>query len=79
MEDGNVLVAWIIANGTDEFSERYTYKSDFSGGAKVTTNQNWKLLYAAQKNGYLIVKFQRPIVLCGEKEQTTDVKKSLLF
>jgi hypothetical protein len=73
MIGANVMIFWVVNdNVTANFSERYTYgdANDMSvpRGARVTEAQNWQLLRWKKENGYTIVQFKRPIVLCGRNE-----------
>lgn len=35
-------------------------------------SQDWKLLYASEKNGYTILKFTRPIILCDSEDRKIE-------
>ena len=37
-----------------------------------TISQDWKLLYSAEKNGYTIFKFTRPIKLCSTEDRIVE-------
>ena len=36
------------------------------------TSQDWKLLYSAERNGYTIFKFSRPIKLCNTQDKIIE-------
>jgi hypothetical protein len=78
MTGANVMIFWVANdNVTANFSERYTYgeENNFSvaRGTRLTQVQNWKLLRWKKENGYTIVQFSRPIVLCGINKLTIQV------
>jgi hypothetical protein len=74
MVPANVFVAWQNADGSGNFTERYNSYSS-SGLPKVlpTQTQNWRFVALYHRNGYTIVKFTRPIILCGQNEVTIPV------
>ena len=41
---------------------------------KIDQNQNVKLLYSSESNGYTILKFSRPIKLCDADDRTIEVR-----
>jgi hypothetical protein len=74
MTGSNVMVAWQNTDGTANFTERFlTQDSYYSRYAVKTQFQNWKLLGYQKRNGYTIVKFQRPIVLCNSDQLKISV------
>lgn len=80
MPGSNVMVFYMDQNNMPNFSERYLYGDRASPysvprGANRTANQSWKLIYQRYYNGYTIVGFQRPIVLCGANQLTIPVRK----
>ena len=70
MINSNVMVFWVNSDGSPNFSERYAILAPGSSypQVKLTSQQNWKYLNSYQNNGYTIVKFSRPVVLCAENE-----------
>jgi hypothetical protein len=73
MPSSNVMIFYVDSNGVANFTERYTNGPTDARGVTLSAAQNWKLVTWKQANGYTVVKFQRPIVLCGEHEITISV------
>ena len=70
MDGSDVMVAWVNSNGRANFTDRYIV------GRQVlvdTISQDWLLLHATEANGYTIIQFSRPIVLCSDEDRTIEV------
>jgi hypothetical protein len=70
MAGSDMVIGWVDSKGVANFTDRYA-----SGKVLPTVdkNQNYKLLFSAERNGYTIFKFSRPIKLCDSDDMTISV------
>jgi hypothetical protein len=72
MAPANVMVVYANPDGSPNFSERYNSYLPAVGSYR-TPNQNWYLLNYAKRGDSTIVKFSRPVTLCGPNETSINV------
>lgn len=68
MNQSDAIVGWINSSGTVNFTDRHLTEAR----ALIDTQQDWQLIYAAEKNGYNIFKFVRLILLCNSEDRPIE-------
>ena len=77
MENSDVIVFWIDANGMANFTERNTQAGTVL--PKVNTVQKWVPLLTMSRDGYLISKSTRKIKLCDTTGQHLDIESGTVI
>jgi hypothetical protein len=73
---GNMTTSDMIIGWVDSTSGLANFTDRFANGIErpvVDVSQDWRLLFAAERNGYTILKFTRPLKLCNAEDNSIEV------
>jgi hypothetical protein len=72
--NGDLFIGWVDSQNRVNFTDRYL---NATSNLLIDKSQDWRLLFATQRDGYTIFKFSRPLRLCEPEDLALQVNACL--